>query len=67
MEDLGIGTNIVKTLRRHKSLPIQLLARLEGSDPIQLQPYLDDLQQAGVVVVKGDLVTFSEKTGALVG
>jgi predicted transcriptional regulator len=57
MEHLGLGTHIVTTLRRYKSLPVQLLARLAGSDPAELQPYLEDLARAGVVVLTEDRVT----------
>lgn len=66
MEYLGIGTSIVKTLRRHKSLPIKLLASFEGSDPDQLKPYLDDLQQSGVVLIEGDQVSLRDNTASAV-
>jgi hypothetical protein len=57
MEDLGLGTSIVKTLKRHKSLPIKVLASFEGSDPARLRPYLNDLQDAGVVTIHEGRVT----------
>ena len=57
MEGLGMGFSIVKTLQRHKSLPIELLAGLEGSDPAELQPYLDYLEEAGVVEIEKDRVS----------
>jgi predicted transcriptional regulator len=66
MEYLGIGTSIVKTLHRHKSLPIKLLASFEGSDPDQLVPYLHELQRSGVVRIEGDRVVLDENTATAV-
>jgi hypothetical protein len=66
MEYLGLGTSIVKTLRRHKSLPIKLLASYEGSDPDQLKPYLEDLEARGVLLIEGDRVTLRERTATAV-
>jgi hypothetical protein len=66
MEYLGLGTSIVKTLRRHKSLPIKLLASYEGSDPDQLKPYLEDLEARGVLLIEGDGVTLRERTATAV-
>jgi len=62
---LGIGTHIVTTLRRYRSLSIKLLASLEGSDPAELQPYLDDLAGAGVIVLTEDRVTMSAAGAAV--
>lgn len=66
MEYLGIGTSIVKTLRRHKSLPIKLLASYEGSDPDQLKPYLEDLEARGVILIENDRVTLRERAATAV-
>jgi hypothetical protein len=61
MEDLGIGTSIVKRLRRHGSLPVKVLASFEGSDPADLEPYLKDLEKLGVIEVTGENVSISNK------
>lgn len=55
-ERLGLNSSILKTTKEyHRPIPIDYLARLYGRTREEIQPYLDNLEEAGLItiVVKG--------------
>lgn len=56
---LGVHSSIVAVLRRHKDVSVDFLARTLGRKPGELEEFLNNLEQDGVLRREGDRVFLS--------
>lgn len=49
---LGLNTSILKTVREHhKPIPIDYLAKIYGRQREEIQPYLNKLEEEGLITI----------------
>jgi len=59
----GISTAIIKVLKSYsKKIPVDFLAKSIGRSTPEIQGYLEDLKDEGIIKLDGDDVSIAEKS-----
>ena len=60
IQSSSLGESIVLTLKKHGTIPIEFLAKLQNRGSSEIEDYLVTLEREGIIVREGDTVSLQK-------